>query len=262
MKIILILATLFIANTISFSLDQNEIELGRTSMNGVTYSLIVQDDGVSAGIFVIKHEDGKEETVAGDSSPFPLSNYGIEEDLAVKLAGIFVEAELQSYPNGIQDLREQVAQRQKLPHDLAQAYSKYTEVNCRLVYGTNKRDLSDMVQSLKALIAAASEDEAHFAEHQLVRPLFNDIAIRMADKPDHDLARVLLSATATYPNNEVLQEIVGIYAGRQQQHFELQYDSLPSEQKHFVLKALSGAVKKDLVAFDVKARVNYTLQNK
>ena len=229
--------------------------IGEITRGGVKWSLARHSDGIGGALYVLREKDGKSEVVGGDSSPFPLSRYGIEPEIVSQLADLYVEYEIKNSQGGLKALKERVASYNRLPHDLKDAYSKYMEVDALPVYASLNRDLTDMIAALKAVERAEDQKKLEPALLQKVGPLLPHMIIRIADSPHQELGEAIINAVAAHPGSSSLQELTAVYAGRQQEHFLKSWDQLDSLKRPRVLQALHAAIKAKLVGSVVKSSV-------
>ena len=209
---------LFSAVSLVFG-EEDSVVIAKFMDGGVKWSLIRVVDGVSGALFVEREEKGISQIVAGDSLPFPLSNFGLEPKIARKLAELYVDYEIKTHPKGIEGVREQVQQREKLPHDLLEAYGRYISIDAQPVYGTNQRGLEDMKKALELVRISSGGTELKDRISRRLDPLKPDLMIQLSNQPDTELGEGVIRAVAAHPSQQSLREICAVYAGRQSEHF-------------------------------------------
>ena len=111
---VFIINLLIYSSTLMFAASEPDVEsvaiakkptveevVGSTHFDGWNWSLVKIMDSESGALFIVKSRNGREETVGGDSSPFPLSRYAIPPEVVKRLAEIYVENEIKNTPGEI-----------------------------------------------------------------------------------------------------------------------------------------------------------------
>jgi hypothetical protein len=237
----------------------NEV-IASVAQGEAKWFLELQTDENSGGIFVLKQENGDKIVIGGDSSPFPLSKYGVPESVVKQLAAKYVEWEIKNTEGGLEAVQQQVQERDKLPHDLIEAYSKYFPVNVRPVYATNDPSLNNMIDALNKVKTAKNDTQKDAAVNQKLQPVIDDVIDRLATKPQNNLAQAVLHATSMHPEVVDLQLATAIYAGRQPQHFIDTFNKMDCTKKcRALVYALKSSVDSGLVGLSVRDNVKRVL---
>ncbi len=229
--------------------------IAETSHNDQVWSLIRFTDDHSGALYVFRTKDGDSEVVGGDSSPFPLSRYNIPTPVIEQLTDLYVQYEIKTTPGGLAALKKRVATYNKMPHDLKDAYSKYMEVEALPTYIAENQDEEQMILVLRQVTATSDSEKFRVLEIQKLSPLLPFLTVKMANDSSEELAEVVFEAVASYPKSKVLQEVIGVFAGRQPEFFHTHWRDANSAKKIKVLQALNGAVQNRLIGGVVKASV-------
>lgn len=229
--------------------EQPEVEskiIVEHEYKGKSYRILSETEGYSGALYILR-KDGEDWTaVAGDSSPFPLDQYGIEEKLSLELAKKFVEYEISTM--GMAKVSENLSDRKKLPWDLKEAYSAHADVShIRSVYRAKKKGLNPMVAALKKVENAQGADQLKLVVNKELAPYFHKIIIQIADEPKPELSSALFRALKSHPSLSELQQILAVYAANQERDFLSQVNGLPQEQRRICAEALDAAVMAKLV---------------
>lgn len=239
---------------------EDQMEMGHFVDGAVTWRLISVVDESSGAVFVEREENGKSKIVAGDSVPFPLSNFGIEGAVAKKLAEIYVDHEIQSTPGGLEALKARVQEYTKLPHDLLEAYSRYMKLSARPFYGTNKRSVEDMLGALDSVEHSSNDEELASNIAKSLEPLRSDIMIRISTKFDEKLASKVLRTAAVHHGQTALAEMNAVYAGRHTEHFLKSVSSAEDLLKRGTVRSLKTALDNNLIGGVVATGVKLVLE--
>ena len=178
-------------------------------------SSLGQQDGA---IFVLKKVGNQVTVIGGDSSPFPLSRYGVPPTVANELADRYVRFRANNTPGGWEALRLQMEGQEEIADDLHNAYSRRFVLTSEPFYATADQEVSDMVRVLREIQAVSKSDIKDYIRRHL-RPLLPELVITVGDKPTKDLGTALIEAVKSHPEEEALQQAVAVYAGRQETHF-------------------------------------------
>jgi len=260
--------TFFLVGTQTFSQAGPEVEsvayaqapekrevIAKISHKGENWSLVRFTDKESGALYIFREKGGNSQIIGGDSSPFPLSRYSIPAEVGKKLADLYVQYEIQSTPGGLSALKKRVAGYNKIPHDLKDAYSKYMEVDALPLYISEGTDVEEMILVLKEAGRTLDPEDFKTLETKKLNPLLSFLIVQMANDPSEDLSGAAFEAVSSHPQNQGLQELIAVYAGRQQEFFLKQFQNLSSAQKARVIQALHGAIQNKLVGSVVKTAV-------
>ncbi|MCJ8346053.1 hypothetical protein MJH12_10970, partial [bacterium] len=160
------------ANDINLSTQQKDKIIATViGSNSEIYSLIVKGDEYSASLYV-QLDDGESVTIlGGDSTPFPLSRFGVKYKVAQKLADEYVKYEVAHTPGGLATIKKRLDERKHLPHDLLEAYSKLMSLSIKPFYAKQYTQLNEVIKSMQALLSQdKSSDVNDFVAREL-RPL-------------------------------------------------------------------------------------------
>lgn len=219
---------------------------------GVTWQLQSSLSGQDGAIFVLKKIGNEVSVVGGDSSPFPLSRYGVPSHVAAGLADQYVRYRASQTPGGIDALRLQIEQEEALPDDLHDAYSRRFVISAEPFYATADQEVSDMVRVLNGVRSVGGADLRPYIQRHL-RPLLPELVITVGDKPTKELGLALLETVKVHPEEEALQQAVAVYAARQETHFRGVLSTMPSEDRRLIREAILGASRAGVIGGKIQA---------
>lgn len=234
--------TLTVADTAS-----NQRVIVSTSFDGWEWALVKVVDNEAGALFVTKSQNGQSKTIGGDSSPFPLSRYGLPTQVVSALADLYVEHEIKTTPGGVEVLKQRVSQYNKIPHDLKDAYSKYMEVNALATYVADNMNVRDMIQILNEASKLEESPKFRKFEAQKLNYSISHIIIQIAEKPSEELIDSLFKAVLAHPKHDGLQEALAVGAGRHPKIFGEQWRKLKPPAKSKIVEAIQNALNKKLI---------------
>jgi len=238
-----------------FSMIERAV-VGTLLEDGVKWSLVRQTDGESGALLIMREKDGISEVVAGDSAPFPLSNYGIDPRVAKRLAEIYVDHEIRSSPGGLEMVRQRVAESDEIPHDLHAAYARYMRVSAKPLYGTVKRSVQDMIKALRYVENSRGENQRRYRLLKRLKPLLSNILVKITQEPEQELANHIVSAASKHPGSRELQELSAVLAAHHPQFLEAALDLQEPGARQSVFKALQDAIDQRLVGSVLRHRIS------
>jgi hypothetical protein len=240
--------------------EANSTTIGTLERDGSKWSLVMETEEHGGAIYVLRTVNGKTEVVGGDSSPFPLSRYGIEPEIAYPLAQLYVDYEIKNTVGGLSAIKQTLSEREYLPHDLLKAYKKYVDVRIKPVFGTNKKGSAQILDVMHRLLQVRGNKELKQLVYKKLRPLKSALIIKVAKDADEMIARELLSVVAKHPEQKDLQLVIAIYAGNQAQQFKMLMENLDTESSRKVMSSIKGALQAKLVAGEIEAKVSSLVQ--
>jgi len=225
---------------------------------GTKWNLIRELSGDSGGLFLYKDNSTNSELIGGDSSPWPLSRYGVEDSIAFPLADQYVQHEIEQ--SGMDQVKEYVASMNKIPADLLQAYKKVFEVDALPEYGTANRNEQAMLRALN-LVRNSQGELLQEAILKSLEPVMHPLIVKIADEPTPALGKEVLEATASHPELEALVTITAVYAARQTEHFKESYGNLNDQKKAKIIASLETSVRDRIVGSKVRTKLSQVIES-
>lgn len=236
-----------------------KITVGSFDADGVQWSMEIHREGETGSLVVQRKKAGQSLMIANDSSPFPLSNYGVSPKVAKKLAELYVDYEISSAPGGLEMVRQRVNEADLMAHDLRAAYSRYMDVKARPLFGTVKRDLEHMLEALAYVQKSKSLAQARRRVIKALEPLLSDILMKVANDPGPELSLAILTCASSQKGFKALYELTAVLAGRQPEQFLIAFKMLGTEDQETINEILRKAIELKLVGSLLRDRIQKML---
>ncbi|MCO4783952.1 MAG: hypothetical protein KC646_16615 [Candidatus Cloacimonetes bacterium] len=256
-----ILCILFLLNA-SIVVSNEGVKIAEVvSSDGEKYTLVEFLDEEGGSLFIEKQRKGLTELLGGDSTPFPLSKYGIQPIVAKKLVTQFVDYEIANTKGGVKALQSRLSQREYLPNDLLEEYSKRMTLNAKPFYLKFDNSLKEVIRVLKALLNKRDSNELGDFLVRELRPVRRANLEAIANKTSEQHLDLVLKSAIKFSSHEEIQLSIGVYAGRQASHFKKSFAKLNIEDKNIVKEAVKKAIASNIIGGKVKVMAGLTLKD-